>query len=282
MLRAKDDISEPPAGWAFTDHVAKTAITAARRAGAIQTDHFRKEPVCKAFLPHDLKLETDIKCEDVIISAIRASFPQHAILTEERGVLPGCEAFTWIIDPLDGTVNFRHGLPFYCVSIACYRTACTLSPSHSGVTLEKPVAGVIFLPFSQELFVGLAGRGAFLNERPIRVSPVVYTGDTVVSVSFGKTPVIMQRMIRRLAALLPQVRKARCFGSAAAELAYISAGYLGGLVYESLKLWDFAAGKIILEESGGFLEAEEVRPDQWRVLAGTSGVREALMSLAKE
>jgi fructose-1,6-bisphosphatase/inositol monophosphatase family enzyme len=134
---------------------------------------------------------------------------------------------------------------------------------------------VVFLPFSRELFVGVPGRGAFLNERPIRVSSAPSPSEAVVTVSFGKTPEIMQRMTRRLDALLPRVRKARCLGAAAAELAYVAAGFLGGLVYENLKLWDFAAGRIILEEAGGFLEAAETEPGQWRVMAGAPGVRDA-------
>jgi fructose-1,6-bisphosphatase/inositol monophosphatase family enzyme len=86
----------------------------------------------------------------------------------------------------------------------------------------------------------------------------------------------MQRMTRRLEGLLPQVRKARCLGAAAAELAYVAAGFLGGLIYEGIQLWDFAAGKIILEEAGGFLEAAQTEPDNWRVMAGAPGLRDAL------
>ena len=144
-----------------------------------------------------------------------------------------------------------------------------------------PVAGVVFLPFSQELFVGEPGRGSFLNGRPIRVSSAANAGDAVVTVSFGKTPEAMRRMTRRLDALLPQVRKARCLGAAAAELAYVAAGFLGGLAYDGLKLWDFAAGRIILEAAGGFLEATETEPDQWRVIAGASGLRETLKGIVQ-
>jgi fructose-1,6-bisphosphatase/inositol monophosphatase family enzyme len=142
-----------------------------------------------------------------------------------------------------------------------------------------PVGGVVFLPFSQELFVGVPGRGAFLNGRPIAVCNVERASDAVVTVSFGKTPATMRRMTRRLDALLPQVRKARCLGAAAAELAYVAAGFLGGLVYEGINLWDFAAGKIILEEAGGFLEVSETTPGKWEVLAGAPGLRETLKEI---
>jgi fructose-1,6-bisphosphatase/inositol monophosphatase family enzyme len=138
------------------------------------------------------------------------------------------------------------------------------------------VVGVVFLPFSRELFCGMPGRGAFLNEKAIRVGRAQSLAEAVVSVSFGKNPETMGRMRRRLDTLLPQVRKVRCLGAAAAELAYVAAGFLDGLLYEGIKLWDFAAGKIILEAAGGFLEAVEADPDQWRVLAGTPGLRAPL------
>ena len=262
----------------FADRVLATAISAARSAGAIQMHHFRNDKVGCHRLLHDIKLETDRKCENVIIATIREHFPDHTILSEEGGELPGSGECTWIIDPLDGTVNFWHGLPFFCVSIACYRNDGQ-SAGGEGLPpepLRVPVAGVIFLPFSQELFTGMPGRGAFLNGRPIRVSSVESAANAVVTVSFGKKTETMHRMTRRLDVLLPQVRKARCLGAAAAELAYVAAGFLGGLVYEGIKLWDFAAGKILIEEAGGFLEAAETEPDQWRVLAGAPVIRESL------
>ena len=265
----------------FNDRVRETAVSAARCAGAIQMHHFRNTRLRCTQLLHDVKLETDQRCEKVIIAAIRERFPTHAILSEESGALAGTGGYIWIIDPLDGTVNFWHGLPFFCVAIACYRDAVQTAEANPlpAAALTAPVAGVIFLPFSQELFTAMPGRGAFLNGRPIRVSTVEHPAAAVVTVSFGKTPETMHRMTRRLDVLLPQVRKARCLGAAAAELAYVAAGFLGGLVYEGLNLWDFAAGKIILEEAGGFLEAAETGPDQWRVLAGAPGVWGALKGI---
>jgi len=265
---------------AFADRVTETAISAARRAGAIQLHHFRNTTLRCTRLLHDVKLETDQLCEKAIIAAIHDSFPDHAILTEESGELPGSGDCTWIVDPLDGTVNFWHGLPFFCVSIACYRNGGRANEGggHAGLP-GAPVVGAVFLPFSQELFVGTPGRGAFLNGRPIRVSNDERPSDVVVTVSFGKTPEMMRRMTRKLDVLLPQVRKARCLGAVAAELAYVAAGFLGGLVYEGIKLWDFAAGKILLEEAGGFLEAAETEPGQWRVLAGAPGVRQAFRKM---
>lgn len=267
----------------FADRVAATAVVAARRAGEIQMQAFRNKRVQCTRLLHDVRLETDRRCEETIVEVIRRSFPEHAILSEESGLLPGGDEYLWIVDPLDGTVNFWHGIPFFCVSVACYHVG-PIRPDRDIsllVSFERPVAGVVYLPYHLDLFVGTPERGAFLNDRPISVSPAEHPRDLVVSVSFGKTPEMMQCMTQRLERLLPQVRKARCLGAAAAELSYAAAGFLGGVVYEGIKPWDFAAAKVLVEAAGGFLEAKETQPDQWRVWAGAPGVRsllEALMS----
>ena len=261
--------------------VVATALAAARRAGRIQLRDLRNARTECTRLLHDVKTRTDRDCEEAIVETIRESFPDHAILTEERGELPGDGACRWIIDPLDGTVNFWHGLPFFCVSIACFLNGDDAPEGEAAKAGPhgRPLAGVVFLPCSDEMFVGVAGRGASLNQRPIRTCQVTDTRYAVVSLSFGKTPAVMDCMTRRLAALLPGVRKARCLGAAAAELAYAAAGFLGGVIYEGIKQWDFAAGKILLEEAGGCLEAVETQPDQWRVLAGAPEVLAALRPL---
>lgn len=278
MTRVVSDPLEHVLPTALADQLARTAVGAALVAGAIQMRHFRNTAIRSTQLLHDVKLETDRLCENAIIAAIRERYPEHAILAEESGEIPGSDEYTWIIDPLDGTVNFWHGLPFFCVSIACYHNdgrSVEWDGSHAGL-FGVPVTGVVFLPVSRELFVGMPGRGAFLNGQPIRVNQAKRTSDTILTVSFGKTPEAMRRMTRKLDVLLPQVRKTRCLGAAAAELAYVAAGFLGGLFYEGIKRWDFAAGRILLEEAGGFLNAEETEPDRWRILAGTPVIRDAL------
>lgn len=269
---------------AHRDRIVATADHAARLAGEIQMKAFRQGSSGRSVqLLHDIKLETDRHCEGVIIETIRQAFPDHAILTEESGALPGSGGYTWVVDPLDGTVNFSQGIPFFCVSIACYRNAmydsekCIKQPTRWG----HPIVGVVYLPSSREMFAGIFGRGAFLNEQPIQISQVNGVSDAVVSLSFGKTPEVMQIMTRRLNTLLPQVRKARCLGAAAAELAYAAAGYLAGVFYEGIRQWDFAASKILLTEAGGFFEAEEIRADHWRVWAGTPVLQASLGPVLK-
>jgi fructose-1,6-bisphosphatase/inositol monophosphatase family enzyme len=281
-----------PSAWAASDShcpdkeigaLRDTAIQAAFRAGEIQMQNFRDPNVVRTEALYDVKLETDQLCEQAIVQIIRRCFPDHGILAEEGGRQEGTGECTWIIDPLDGTVNFWHGLPFFCTSIACYAKSSPRGPGQ-GTTgnsrLGTPLVGVVRLPATDELFVATAGKGATLNGHPIRVDADRGLKEVLVSVSFGKTPQAMQRMTATLADLLPRVRKVRCLGAAAAELAYVAAGYLGGVMYTGLKPWDFAAGKIILEEAGGWFKAVEAQPDQWQVEAGGPGLVGALHSPA--
>lgn len=272
-----------PAPDACIDRIAATAIEAARRAGQIQLRHFRNHGRMRADCTlHDVKLETDRLCEAAVVAAIRERFADHAILSEEGGGQSGSGAFTWIVDPLDGTVNFWHGLPFFCVSIACYSAPSRWpeGPDATAAMGGKPLVGVVLLPYSGELFTGIEGRGAFLNDRPIRVNSSVAPQDMVVTVSFGKKREAMRRMTRRLDVLLPQVCKARCLGAAAAELAYCASGFLGGVFYEGLNPWDFAAGKIILEQAGGFFRAVENEAQRWQVYGGAPALQDPFRALA--
>lgn len=249
----------------FLEEVLGTAREAARRAGEIQMRHFRRRPGIRSRSLHDVKLETDRLCERAVVRAIHDRFPDHAVLGEEGGEQPGDGGFVWIVDPLDGTVNFLHGLPFFCASVACYH--------RNGDSLGAPLAGAVYLPATGELFTAAAGRGADLNGVRLARLSRIRAASAVVSVSFGKTEQTMRRMTRRLARLLPRVRKARCLGAVAAELAYIAAGRLGGLIYEGIRLWDFAAGRILVEETGGFFRGRETAPGEWQVAAGAPGLQ---------
>ncbi len=229
---------------------------------------FRRFPAVREHSLHDVKLATDRLCETAVVETIRSRFPDHAVLGEEGGEIPGDGGYLWIVDPLDGTVNFLQGLPFFCSAVACYRRRGSSPPA--------PVAGAVFLPFSGEMFSAVAGGGGHMNGIPLRRRQEVVPARAVLSVSFGKTETRMRRMARRLEHLLPCVRKARCLGAAAGELAYIAAGYLDGMFYEGLRLWDFAAGRILVEEAGGFFAARETAPGEWQVVAGAPGLQALL------
>lgn len=270
----------------FLKSIRETALLAVRRAGEIQMTRFRQRETTAAESLHDIKLETDRLCEEHVLQTIRSGFPDHAIMTEEDGYFEGPGDCVWIVDPLDGTVNFWHGLPFFGVSVACYRkpdlNASSFPWPGRGQRLGEPLVGIVWLPYTQELFVGVTGKGATLNGAPIEAAKANRTSDVVVNLSFGKTPEVMQRMTEKLTRLLPMVRKVRCLGATAAELAYIAAGYLGGIAQEGVKLWDFAAGRILVEEAGGVVEASETGPQSWSLFAASPGVGESLRSIIRE
>jgi len=274
--RLKPGAAAPPAAVEETGLIRDTAVRAAQRAGDILMHHFRNPALkCRQAL-YDVKLDTDLKSERAIIAAIRERFPHDAVWTEESGRLPGTGSRTWVVDPLDGTVNFWHGLPIFCVSVACCRNDL---PSAVPGLPGAPVAGVVYLPCSREMFVGARGSGATLNARQLGVAPARELGEVMLSLSFGKTPERMRLMTARLGSLLPKVRKARCLGAAAVEMAYVAAGWLGGMIYEGLKPWDFAAGKILVEEAGGFVQARETEPGLWQLAAGPAGLQSEILSL---
>ncbi len=188
---------------------------------------------------NNLVTEVDKKAEDAIIEVIRSEFPEHFILSEEIGELSTESNYKWIIDPIDGTVNFAHGIPICCVSIG----------------LEKDgeiIMGVVFNPFMNELFFAERGKGAFLNNKPLRVSKnkkvesaCLVTGFPYRWVEVETDPVaVFERFIR----LGLPVRR---LGSAAIDLCWVAAGRFDGFWEYNLNPWDIAAGYLIIEEAGG-------------------------------
>ena len=165
--------------------------------------------------------------------------------------------YQWIVDPIDGTVNYFYGLPHYCVSIAL---------RHEGITQ----LGVIYDPSTQELWTAERGKGAFLNGRPIAASQRSVLKEAVITVGFSKTAAAMQDGLVKFGALAGQVRKVRIMGSAALGLAYIASGRLDAYVEGFISLWDIAAGVLLIEEAGGAVNAtplEERETDKFSIVA---------------
>jgi myo-inositol-1(or 4)-monophosphatase len=221
-----------------------TAIRAARRAGAIISRaslDLESVSVSKK-RKNDYVTEVDRSAEQTIVEILAKAYPDHAILAEESGKSGPKEAeFVWIIDPLDGTTNFIHGFPQYCVSIAV---------SHRG-TLQH---GCIFDPIRNELFTTSRGRGAYLNERRIRVSRRAQLAECLVGTGFPNRPgqnlegylAMYGRVCERAAAL-------RRTGSAALDLAYVACGRLDAFWEVGLMPWDIAAGALLVLEAGGLV-----------------------------
>ena len=221
------------------------AVKAARRAGNIINRGARELDLLTVTTkgPKDFVSEVDRQAEGAIVETLLDAYPDHAILAEE-GTAKGANADAenvWIIDPLDGTTNFLHGFPQYCVSIAL---------AHRGQVTQ----GVIYDPVRNDLFTTSRGRGAFLNERRIRVSRRQHLRDCLIGTGFPfRDGAYLETYLRMMATMIEQTAGLRRPGAAALDLAYVAAGFYDGFWEVGLNPWDVAAGSLLVQESGGLI-----------------------------
>jgi len=217
------------------------AIETARDAGRVLLEKFGRIETITKKGDINLVTEADLASEALIIERIRSHFPRHAILAEESGeaiVIGSDSEFKWIIDPLDGTTNYAHGYPCFCVTIAL---------EHNGLI----VSGVTYDPTRDELFAAEKGRGATLNGKPIRVSATAELGNALLVTGFPYDFKVREKFARHLTEFLLASRGVRRDGSAAIDMAYVACGRFDGFWEEGLNPWDVAAGKLLIEEAGG-------------------------------
>jgi myo-inositol-1(or 4)-monophosphatase len=220
-----------------------TAIRAARAAGKLMRQNLRAAKVVNEATSHDIKLELDVRCQKLIEKILRAAFPEIALLGEEGDSGNTGEEWRWVVDPIDGTVNFAYGIPHACVSIALQK--------RSGKNNYASILGVVFDPFQDELWTATRGGKAFLNGRPICVSARNKLADCIVSIGFAKSKSNTERGLPYFAWLVRRVRKIRMLGSAALGLTYVATGRLDAYIERGVSLWDIAAGGLIIECAGG-------------------------------
>jgi myo-inositol-1(or 4)-monophosphatase len=224
----------------------------------------------------DLVTEADLASENLIIERIRSYYPQHGILAEESGEaeLTGGKSseWKWIIDPLDGTTNYAHSYPCFCVSIAL---------EHAG-ELE---VGVVYDPVRDEMFAAERGNGATLNDRRITVSSVEELKDAMVCTGFPYNVRERPDFTRDFANFTMAAQAVRRDGSAALDLAYIACGRFDGFWEDGLSPWDIAAGKILIEEARGKVtnfENQSLSIYTKKVLASNSLVHEAMLRVLRD
>lgn len=244
------------------------AMSWARQAGAVHMRYFRSNDLdIKAKLNDaDIVTAADKAAEQLITDCIRAKYPDHSILAEESGETLRAPRWRWVIDPLDGTTNFSQGLPVFCVSI--------------GLELEgRPVAGVVYAPYLDEMFHAVEGSGAWLNGKPIKCGDKSSLDRCVVATGFPvDKDVNPDNNLDNVARVLPHVRGLRRIGAAAMDLCYVAAGYLDGYWELNLHRWDVSAAMIIMQEAG--VRFTEFRHDRnISIVAGAPAVHDLLLPL---
>jgi len=218
-----------------------TAAEAARTAGQLIKQNFGSELTVNEMKRHDIKLEMDVRSQQLITDFILARYPDHCILGEEGDSNQGGDGpIEWIVDPIDGTVNYFFGIPHFCVSIAARERAT-----------GRLILGVIYDPMQDELWQVADGVEATLNGVPLRVSVRETMAEAVVTVGFSKTKESLDAGFLRYQKIAYEVRKTRMLGSAALAMAYIACGRLDAYVEEQISLWDIAAGQMLVEAAGG-------------------------------
>jgi myo-inositol-1(or 4)-monophosphatase len=238
--------------------IVNIAVSAARQAGKVilraQDRMDSLEIIEKG--KNDFASQVDKAAEDIIIDTIKKAYPHHAILAEESGVMSGKDNdTTWIIDPLDGTTNFLHGFPHFCVSIAV---------THLG----KIQHGVIYDPIRDELYSASRGEGARMNGNRLRVSKADKLEKSLLGTGFPYTDFDnLDEYLKFLKVIIPSCAGIRRAGSAALDLAYVAAGRLDGFWEFGLKPWDIAAGALLVQEAGGYVSTMNGDLD---VLSGNS------------
>src|SRR4051794_27707481 len=221
----------------------KAATQAGREAGDLIRMHFGEQLIVNAEEAHDIKLELDERSQDLITKSLLRHFPSHSVLGEEGSSAAPNSEYEWIIDPIDGTVNFFYGIPHFCISIGLRRKSHVL-------------VGVIYDPMRDELWQATRESATLLNGRPVTVSGHEDLRESIVSVGFSKTGAGIEAGMKTFATMIRRARKCRMMGSAALDLAYVACGRYDAYIERSVNWWDLAAGVVLVEQAGGRVTVE--------------------------
>jgi myo-inositol-1(or 4)-monophosphatase len=223
------------------------AETAAKAAGEMLRQNFGKPLHVNSSTAHDIKLEIDVQSQQLITESLLEKFPEHALYGEEGIVGDQSSAHQWVVDPLDGTVNYFYRIPHFCVSIALRSQG-------------KIIVGVIYDPVRDEMWSVQKGKCPTLNGTEFRVSDRTELSQSVISIGLAKTSDTIDTNLPLLQEMVHRVRKCRILGSAALDMAYVACGRFDAYIEKGISLWDIAAGWILVESAGGKIELQP-RPD---------------------
>ncbi|HXI70454.1 MAG TPA: inositol monophosphatase family protein [Verrucomicrobiae bacterium] len=265
-----------------------TAVKAARAAGKIMRANWHQPKHVNSAEAHDIKLELDVRCQKLIERIFFAAFPQIALLGEEGCSGDASAEYRWVVDPIDGTVNYFFGMPHACVSIALQKrdTGQVASEQTSKQSRTQPpvtshpshvtLLGVIYDPFTGELWTAERGGKTRLNGRVVRCSERGEAGESVVAIGFSKSKENLAKSLPHLNRLARRTKKIRIMGSAALELAYVASGRLDLYVERTINLWDIAAGALMVECSGGECWLKTLPDGRFRMCADNGLLRKKL------
>jgi myo-inositol-1(or 4)-monophosphatase len=252
----------------------RVAVDAARAAGRLLRDELSgARRIAYKGSPTNLVTEMDQRAEALILERLHRAFPDDAVLAEEGGAAAGRSDRRWIVDPLDGTTNYAHGLPIFGVSIALEAA-------------RRLVLGVVYDPTREELFVGERGAGATLNGAPIRVSATPLVNESLLATGFPyNIRETADTNLTEYAAMSVRARAIRRLGSAVIDLAYVACGRFDGYWELRLGAWDVAAGAVLVEEAGGRITAVDGGPldvDAPTLLATNGLIHDEMLRTLKE
>ena len=249
----------------------EVAVAAARAAGEILRAGFGGEQSVRYKGEVDPVTEVDERAEKKIGGMLREAFPDYGILAEEGGAMPGGGEHRWIVDPLDGTVNYAHGLPVFCVSIALERAG-------------ELVLGVVHDPMREETYVAEGG-GATLNGSPIRVTDTAEMIRALVATGFPYDRDTMPAALDLFARFAVVTQGMRRLGSAALDVCYVAAGRFDAYYERGVRPWDIAAGALILEEAGGTVtdfRGEKLDLDGLEIVASNTALHPPIVDVTRE
>ncbi len=245
------------------------AMDLAKRAGSFLKENIGRDLQVEYKGRNNPVTRVDKASQALILQAIEKDFPDHSIIAEEGASKETGAEFTWIVDPLDGTVNYVHRIPIFCVSIGLFRDM-------------RPYLGVCYNPMNEELYYAQAGQGAFLNGSRISVSATKCLIDALVVTGFPYDAQTTEDSISRFSRILGEVQGIRRLGSAALDLCRVASGSFDGFWEIGLSPWDTAAGITIVQEAGGIVSGFDDHPFDLRkgeILAGNPVIHEELKRL---
>ena len=251
-------------------------IQAAFSVGTLMRRNLAQKKRANAVTQHDIKLELDVRSQKLIERTLHSAFPNAALLGEEGTAGDPSSTYRWVVDPIDGTVNFAYGIPHACVSIALQRQTIKGAATTYADGYET-VVGVVYDPFCNELWTALRGQPARLNGKIIRVSKRRKLDEAIVSIGFAKSRETLEATLPYFIELVHRVRKVRIMGAAALALTYVASGRFDAYVERRISLWDIAAGGLILECAGGEFLTKPIRGyHRYSMIASNGFIRKQL------